>query len=114
MSGLCEVCLDPGACCKKIFLSGRNPETGERMEQPMSFEKAEHMAMGAGLPFYPSEQRPDGTWNWTCTQILSNGRCGIYESRPQLCKDYAAGSSPLCVHYAGPPPEIGVEKLLEL
>ncbi len=24
-----------------------------------------------------------------CTKLLSDGRCGIYETRPQICRDYS-------------------------
>jgi Fe-S-cluster containining protein len=67
----------------------------------MSHEAAEHMAMRAGLPFRPLIQLPDGSdWLWWCPALDDRtGRCTIYADRPQLCRDYAAGSDPLCVHF---------------
>jgi Fe-S-cluster containining protein len=70
---------------------------------PMSREAAEHAALRYGLPFVPAHQHPDGRWDWSCTQLQKDGRCGIYEDRPQLCRTYAAGSDPLCVHYWADP-----------
>lgn len=95
--GLCETCLAPGHCCRSVFLNGGSADS--RIDAPMSFERAEHLAMRYGLPFRPSEQQADGSWLWSCPALGEDGRCTIYEHRPQLCRDYAAGSDRLCVHY---------------
>lgn len=93
---LCDVCLSPGACCKRMVLSTAG--TGNGLG-PMSYEKAEHLGLHNSLPFVPAHQREDGIWEWSCTALQRDGRCGIYETRPQLCRDFVAGSDPLCVHY---------------
>lgn len=94
---MCDTCLEPGRCCKRIFLSGGlDPHF---LQLPMSYERAEHAALASGLPFVPGQQLPDGRWQWSCYQLQADGRCGIYENRPQLCRDYKPGSDPLCVHY---------------
>ena len=95
--GLCETCKSPGACCKRMFLNGGPGPF--HMHEPMSRENAEHAAHRLDIPFLPSHQKEDGTWEWSCTQLLDNGRCGIYEERPNVCRIYEAGSSPLCIHY---------------
>ena len=97
MSGLCASCLNPGKCCRDVYLSGGS---GMReINAPMSFERAEHVALGHGLPFRPSYQLDDGSWKWWCTALGDDGRCTIYETRPELCRDYAAGSDKLCCHH---------------
>lgn len=94
--------MSPGHCCKSLFLSGHMPgPAGEMFQDPMSFERAEHHAMRAGLPFRPLAQDDLGRWRWTCTQLLPNGRCGIYEDRPEVCRRYRPGEDPLCVHHWG-------------
>ena len=100
--GLCDSCMKPGACCDGLALSGgRQPfDAGN----PMSFEVAEHLAMSANLPFRPlALVKPDGDdrphWRWWCTALSPEGRCTIYAERPQLCRNYQAGSDPLCVHH---------------
>lgn len=98
---LCDVCMSPGACCKRLVLS--HVGTGDGLG-PMSREKAEHYVMGKGLPFQPGFQREDGIWVWWCPELKPDGRCGIYEDRPQLCRDFAPGSDALCVHW-WPDPE---------
>jgi Fe-S-cluster containining protein len=29
-----------------------------------------------------------------CTELTYHGRCGIYPSRPQVCRDFVVGSQP--------------------
>ena len=38
-------------------------------------------------------------WVFSCDALQTDGRCGIYETRPKLCRDFKPGSDPLCVHY---------------
>lgn len=74
----------------------------------MSFDRAEQLAMALGIwMFRPLRQLEDGRWTWECTQLQPNGRCGIYENRPQLCRDFAPGEGPLCVHYVPRDEEAG-------
>lgn len=106
--GLCETCLSPGACCKRIVLSGGGYGPGLG---PRSRESAEHIALAAGLPMVPAHQRPDGIWEYSCTALQRDGRCGIYETRPQLCRHYPPGEDALCVHHwANPDPGQPEEK----
>lgn len=93
---MCDSCMSPGACCKRLFLTGGR--LGFRFEQPMTREVAEHEAMRQGLPFVPADSE-NGIWRWTCPALQDDGRCGIYESRPEVCRRYEPGRDPLCVHY---------------
>lgn len=104
---LCDACLSPGACCKRMVLNSSlyGPGLG-----PQSRESAEHLALRLALPFFPARQREDGIWEWACTELQPDGRCGAYEDRPQVCRDYAAGSDALCVHYWPDPDDIGIAK----
>ena len=97
--GLCNACIAPGHCCRAMHLTGSvGPD---RIDSALSHEAAEHMALRAGLPFRPLIQREaDGQWLWWCPALDDRtGRCTIYDDRPQLCRDYAAGSDALCVHF---------------
>jgi Fe-S-cluster containining protein len=70
------------------------------INEPMSFEAAEHRALEVGLwMFRPAEQDDQGRWRWWCTALQSDGRCSIYEDRPDLCRRYRPGQDGLCVHY---------------
>ena len=101
---LCDVCLSPGACCQRMALSSSlirrvwMPGGEGRAHDPMSRDRAEHLMIAAGLPFIPSHQQANGVWRYGCTQLQPNGRCGAYEERPQVCRDFKPGSDPLCVH----------------
>lgn len=86
----------PGACCRMMHLTGSEDRISIG---PMSRERAEHMALRFALPFIPALQLESGEWLWACTQLQADGRCGIYESRPELCRNYVEGSDPLCVHH---------------
>lgn len=97
---LCDTCMSPGACCKKLYLSGGRPDArGNRIGEAHSYETAEHLALLNGTVFRPSVQLPDGRWNYTCHFLQPDGRCGDYENRPDLCRRYLPGDDPLCVHY---------------
>lgn len=59
------------------------------------------------LPFQPTEihglftdedsGRRYVTYAYSCPELLPNGRCGIYENRPNVCRDYKPGTDALCV-----------------
>jgi Fe-S-cluster containining protein len=101
---MCDRCISPGACCKRLVLSGP-------FAAPMSLERAEHLLIDPDwFPqtkgvFRPGNQLPNGRWEFWCTALKSDGRCGIYEDRPQLCRDYRPGADGLCVHFWNPEEE---------
>jgi Fe-S-cluster containining protein len=94
---LCDVCMSPGHCCKRMHITGGIE--GRRLSDPMSYERAEHLVLEYKLPFRPLEQTDEGVWTFWCPNLLSTGRCGDYENRPNLCRIYVAGSDGLCVHH---------------
>lgn len=100
---MCDSCLSPGACCKALRLRGgaRQADNSDAIEASMSFDQAERRALELNLwMFRPLHQEAaDGSWTWSCTQLEPNGRCGIYEDRPELCRSFRPGQDPLCVHY---------------
>jgi Fe-S-cluster containining protein len=90
-----------------MVLSSGGGVIGERrLQEPMSREEAEHLVLRHRLPFTPTAQRPDGIWYFACTQLQRDGRCGIYDGRPQVCRDFREGSDPLCVHYWAEEPRV--------
>lgn len=101
---LCDTCREPGHCCKEFNLSGRDGH--------ITFWDDETPAMEERFPFVPLyrtdqwtvEFGPDtgrtySAWRWSCTKLGADGRCTIYDERPQLCRDYEAGSDPLCIEF---------------
>lgn len=114
---MCECCPEPGRCCRNFYLSTASGggAFGYRMKE---MGTAIHMLVEAAkqfLPFIPTEQlveieTPDNpmgarepfvVWTFNCPELRADGRCAIYEHRPQVCRDFAPGSSPLCVYHVG-------------
>ena len=119
---LCDTCRDPGACCRDLTLYRHNGQlvTVWDDEGPAGFTSENE------LPFEPIRKVgqwtvPDGdadgnggraysAWAFRCTALGEDGRCTVYDRRPQLCRDYEPGSSPLCVmHNPATPLEKAVE-----
>ena len=110
---LCDRCFSPGACCKSMVLTrgvgepvvswdGDTPETElAKLIGPHPFEATDRTGTWVAPDDHEDAGRSYSAHAWTCTALAKDGRCGIYDSRPQLCRDYEAGSSPLCVHFGG-------------
>lgn len=112
---ICDRCVDPGSCCREIRLS----------HKVAAITKLEVLAWLAsclpgsneiGLPFIPEYQGQffnyDGLdpcpfpvdWVYSCINLTSDGRCGDYENRPNLCRIFRAGIHKPCSmhHYPCP------------
>lgn len=121
MTSLCDSCSKPGACCNDMVLFGaRWP--GTAWADSWREDALGHIDNAIpGHPFIPlrleivegdcrdpaAGDRDYGKVHWACTKLTPEGRCGIYEDRPQLCRDYAAGSDRLCVMYVPPASDEG-------
>jgi Fe-S-cluster containining protein len=103
---LCASCPKPGACCKNFVLNYGG--------QQKTFWKSDGIAPvlefldEMSLPFHPIQFSGEYTaengelyvtYSYDCPELKADGRCGIYESRPHLCKTFTAGSGELCVFY---------------
>lgn len=96
---LCDTCRQPGACCRGLVLN--IPFSSDNWMA----EAAEKMAR-FGLSFFvpvrsvASVDAPDKAMVlFDCTRLGADGRCSDYDGRPTLCRDYEAGSDPLCVEH---------------
>lgn len=101
---LCDTCAQPGHCCRKFDLSSSRGEVlVPEYEEPTNILS---WVSSEDLPFVPLERKVAGaeasTWWWTCPKLTSEGRCSIYDERPGICRQFEAGSDPLCVHYVAP------------
>ncbi len=81
---LCEYCV--AKCCRYFALAIEKPKTWDDFEF---------------LRWYLLHDRAslfteDGTWylmvHTDCKHLLSDNRCGIYETRPQICRDYTTNN----------------------
>jgi Fe-S-cluster containining protein len=77
---LCEYCT--AKCCRYFALP---------MEKPDTFEEFEYIRWFL-LHERASVFKEDDDWyilvHTTCKHLQSDNRCGIYETRPQICRTY--------------------------
>lgn len=108
----CSYCAKPGHCCQRFYLYVNS--------QPLTFWKdswqadAEQWIKEVDLPFRPDGvsgeyrvpisspvQPGDGreyvTLVFGCPHLTDQGRCGIYDARPSVCRMFSPGESPLCI-----------------
>lgn len=105
----CDTCLAPRRCCTGLVL-GRG--TFPAAEHPlfalaeiasyMSSTLHDGIPTDMSLPWLPlwREQSSDTNeyvWRLWCPELTSDGRCGIYETRPYACRHYKPGTDRLCV-----------------
>lgn len=114
--GLCDTCKQPGACCRDIpIYVGRSwgnffpRDWPERAAAELAQKLPGHPFIPLRLEIFPEDQiigtDPYGAGRWSCSNLTPEGRCGDYENRPELCRNYEAGSDRLCVMYV-PPAEV--------
>lgn len=106
----CDRCIAPGTCCKAFPLSNEF-RFGITPDEIREWLKVEN------LPFEPIKRENyyctskdhhniDGKsevhwiekWLFQCTKLGEDGKCTIYDSRPDLCRKYTAGCDAMCVH----------------
>lgn len=93
---MCEACPEPGRCCRSFWLS----TSGNGFE----FKTALHALVDMAVRFFPfipvEKSETCDQYLFACVELRHDGRCGIYEHRPQLCRDYQIGDDPMCVYYS--------------
>ena len=79
----CEHCT--GHCCKYLALPLETPET------PRDFDDMRWYLLHEGITIFVE----DGEWYvqlaTACRHLLPDNLCGIYDTRPQICREYKAG-----------------------
>lgn len=87
---LCEHCT--AACCKYIALPIDKPTDKE------DFDFIRWYLIHQNVSVFVE----DGDWyisfQSTCRHLLPDNRCGIYETRPQICRDYTTDN---CDYHSG-------------
>ena len=82
-SNLCEHCT--AACCNHVALPIEIPETRR------DFDDIRWYLMHADITVFVE----DGDWYiqfaTPCRNLEPDNRCGIYETRPKICREYKAG-----------------------
>ena len=79
----CDHCT--AVCCQYLALPLDEPET------PRDFDDIRWYLMHEGITVFVE----DGDWyvqvQTTCRNLQPDSRCGIYETRPKICREYKAG-----------------------
>ena len=82
-TNLCEHCT--AVCCKYVALPLERPTTARDFDDIRWYLMHENMTVFV----------EDGDWYvqfaTTCRGLEPDNRCGIYETRPQICREYEAG-----------------------
>ncbi len=81
-SVLCEHC--PAACCRYLAIPIDEPTTGR------DFDDIRWYLMHQGVTVFVE----DGDWYFqvqtVCKNLGVDHRCGVYETRPEICREYKA------------------------
>lgn len=115
---LCDSCYHPGQCCRNLGLYGGYGPKNEAtfwLHLPVDAQldacrDETDVAAGRHLPFevrgiaaswFDDKGWPYGVYQFVCPKLQSDGRCGIYDTRPWLCRVFEPASDRLCVHHKG-------------
>lgn len=101
-SEICARCVSPGHCCTGFNLSDKDGNA-------RTFWDDETPQLPEGYPFKPVERLgqwtveygPDtgktySAWRFACTKLSADGKCTIYDERPDLCRRYEPLTDRLC------------------
>lgn len=94
---LCDVCTRPGRCCSGFVLNASWANDVTALEALAGLASCDPLnrddrAPAYGLPFLPLYKDPKGWWRFWCPNLGRDGRCGDYENRPQVCRDFVPES----------------------
>lgn len=105
---LCDQCYAPGNCCKRLQLIADghsmtfwDETAGVDIQQALDTRNLPFVVNEKIATWTDENGKAYSTYNYNCTKLLPNGRCGDYENRPELCRSYEPASDGLCVHYLG-------------
>jgi len=80
-ASLCDHCT--AKCCKYFALPIDTPDTWQEFDYMRWYLLHEHASIFV----------EDGTWylivHTSCAHLQADNRCGIYHTRPQICRDYS-------------------------
>ncbi len=103
---LCNICPDPGHCCRGLVLTSDEKTDVTTANGTLLYPAEEgvwavHAYMVKhDMPFQPVEiektYRIKGklynSWTLNCPALGRDGRCGMYERRPENCRNFEANT----------------------
>ncbi|HMV44227.1 MAG TPA: YkgJ family cysteine cluster protein [Leptospiraceae bacterium] len=79
-----EICCKCTGCCRYVSVDIKKPRSKDTIDLYVWY------LLHKNVQIYIDN---DKGWNLlfitTCTKLQSDGKCGIYPTRPKLCKDYS-------------------------
>jgi Fe-S-cluster containining protein len=96
MSSLCDVCFEPGHCCKGFELYLPDNEDGYK-EDILTIANV-NMAL-FNIPFIAIGHSESGTVLFKCPLLDRDGYCTDYQNRPKICRRFEPASDKLCVFF---------------
>jgi Fe-S-cluster containining protein len=82
-----EICVKCTGCCRYVTVDLVKPRNKEKIQLYTWY------LLHKNVQIYIDNE---GDWNLLfitpCTELQSNGMCGIYETRPKICKEYSPKS----------------------
>jgi Fe-S-cluster containining protein len=101
---LCAACPKPGVCCNNFVLA--NPDFRFLPENWESEADAQLREWDEPFVVRGEAWREECTYGKTyvtpylgCNFVTEEGRCSIYENRPETCRIFRPGESALCVFH---------------
>jgi Fe-S-cluster containining protein len=80
-----EICVKCSGCCRYVSVEIDKPKTKEQIDTYVYY------ILHRNVQIYIDN---DKKWNilfiTPCSELLPDGRCNIYLTRPQICRDYSA------------------------
>lgn len=90
----CERCT--AKCCRYVAIEIDRPRNAR------DFDQIRWYLLHDGIVVWVQ----DGSWHVefraACRSLLPDGRCGTYDTRPQLCRDYGHGETSRCDFWSSP------------
>lgn len=94
-----EVPLDMGRDeLRRHLREGTSPTGSVLKHEPLPFEPLR--------PYYWNSKRGGRSpvscqWMFSCPMLRADGRCGVYEQRPDVCRKYEPGTDRMCAEFEG-------------
>lgn len=100
MSSLCDVCDQPGNCCKDFVISFIENKEPHFVEEEILTLANIKMALH-GFPFIATRYEKSKGARFMCPLLDADGYCSDYENRPKLCREYKPQTDKMCVFFEG-------------
>ncbi len=110
---LCDTCHSPGNCCKSMWLRGglnnvlgSADATDLEIVDELDYIRSYYCDEDHTFPFILFGRDEFGNPKYMCPELGNDGRCKVYDKRPDVCRNYEPASDSLCVYYKREEPDV--------